>query len=261
MADNKTSIPKKSASYPRRRLSSILEKLQHLNSASKGTMVAIAGVLTSFITAIATVASLAPAFTQNVLYEHYERLDTYDSALDCKISFSDETTSITAVPQIEGAEYIELEGPAIDLTPRIGSISKAAGIVYANETVAAVLALDSLERLDLRLDAHETFLRLSNYSVPVFRSDDPSEPPFGMLFLIVQDHMGNYYTAMISFEFSSDLREILNHEIYSGWQVLYSENSQEFNRGNLGTIPAIQFEEYKKFLDMVRAYTPNGMLH
>ena len=39
------------------------------------------------------------------------------------------------------------------------------------------------------------------------------------------------------------------------------ENSPDFNEGNLGAIAATQFEEYKKFLDMVRAYTPNGMLH
>lgn len=260
MSNDQTNSPKKSVSNSKRNPPSVRKRLLHLNGAAKGVLITVLNTAISFIAALAAVVGLGPAFAQNALYEHYERLDTYDSALDCRISFSNETTSIIAVPQTEDAKYIELEGPAIDLTPRIGSISKAVGIVYANGTVAAVLPLDVVN-LDPELDAHDICLQLKNYSIPVFKMEDPSEPPFGILYLIVQDHMGSYYTAMISFEFSNDLRSISNHEIYSGWQVLYAENSPDFNEGNLGAIAATQFEEYKKFLDMVRAYTPNGMLH
>ena len=184
---------------------------------------------------------------QNEITEKYSRLDTYNAALSYRIDLEeDQPTTILYTPQDD--ESHNIEGPSITINPIHGAVSQVWAVAYFDGTFAAVMNLDMMESNVLEShDANTICWGLTNYSIPIFGTNESTGNTYGSLYIVIQDFQGTIYTNLITFEFSADKQRIVDYGVYDAVDLLLENNEESYNAAYIGSFDTRQLSEYQQF--------------
>ncbi len=200
------------------------------------------------ISLIISIVSVLIAFGIGVqswkLQKEYERLNSYSSSLDYTVEIS----------RIKDEGKINFDGKEIntgriDVTPKIGGISKVYGLHYYKNNIKAILPIELYrDGLEKTHNAHDLMYGLDYYTLDCLAEDD--ESLFSTLFLVVEDYQHNYYTNMIVYEIDKENLSKIEIRVYTEIDLLYCYNE---DMQVLPEYDSSQLLEYKSLLEKLSA--------